>query len=132
MKRFTESIESKTELNGWALWIDNGMHKVEFQIENNEFNARADGEIWDYSDDPNEFSKFIKDGNVYTNMEIKENRIEYTNPVSLTNWIKSNTRNVFNIVEELSDIEDYFQEFFDESNEVWKIEIKTEKPEYKY
>ncbi len=132
MKKFTESVKSNPELSGWALWSDNGMHKVEFAIENGEFNARADGEIWDYSDDPYDFAKSIKDGNIYTSIEIKENKVEYSNPTSLTNWIKTNTRNVFNIIEELSDIHDYFQEFFDRSNESWKIEIKTENHQYEY
>ena len=90
MKKFTES--KQITLKGWTIWVDKGMHKVEFTIDRHGFSARADGEIWDLSDDPEDFCNEILDGNVYSKVEILNNKIEYTNPTKLEDWIKSHLK----------------------------------------
>jgi hypothetical protein len=90
MKKFTQS--KQTTLKGWTLWHDRGMHQSEFTINRHGFSARADGEIWDYSDDPYEFAEFIKDGNVWKEISILEDKIEYTNPTKLSDWLKENLK----------------------------------------
>ncbi len=100
----TFSMDSK-ELNGWCFW-DNGMHSVEFTIDSGRLSARADGEIWDLSDDPNDFVDFVDDrvflsiGNTkseYTFDEFQKHdrfdgpfygeNILFSNIVALSEWI---------------------------------------------
>lgn len=95
MKKFTESKEMV--LKGWAHWPDKGMHKTEFTIDKHGFSARADGEMWDYSEDPYEFVEFIVDGKIYTKVQtfgpgFQDGKIEYTNPIDLAKWLKENLK----------------------------------------
>lgn len=90
MKKFTEKKD--ISIKGWTLWPDKGMHKTEFTIDKYGFSARADGEIWDYSEDPYEFVEFIKDGNLWTEITSNDDKIEYTNPINLSSWLKSNLK----------------------------------------
>lgn len=95
MIKFTES--KSTTLKGWTLWSDQGMHKTEFTIDRNGFSARADGEIWDYSENPYEFAEFIADGRVYTKINTfgsgpQNGKVEYTDPIDLASWLKENLK----------------------------------------
>jgi len=89
MRKFTESKITNT-LKGWVLLQDN-MRRVEFEINNGEFISYLDGDIWDYSEDPQDFCNVITNGVVYTKMENSGERVEYNTPSNLKQWIKINT-----------------------------------------
>lgn len=48
--------------------------------------ARRDGDIWDYSEDPNDFIKLIKD-KVFTRDVTHDNMVVYDNVISLSKWL---------------------------------------------
>lgn len=75
------------ELKGFVLDDDHSMHAVSFEIEDGVLFARRDGEIWDYSQDPNDFIKLIED-RVYT-MWTREydDKMTYDHIVSLSQWL---------------------------------------------
>jgi hypothetical protein len=95
MKKFTQA--KQITIKGWTHWPDQGMHKTEFTIDRHGFAARADGEMWDYSEDPNDFVEFIVDGKLYTKVKTfgsdpEEAKIEYTDPIDLSKWLSENLK----------------------------------------
>lgn len=88
MRKFTES--KSVELKGWSLLMNN-MRKVSFEIENGEFFAYLDGDIWDYSEEPIEFCEVINN-TVYTKVDIGNKSVEYKDPIGLNEWIELNLK----------------------------------------
>lgn len=88
LEEIEESASLKdNKLKGWCFY-DSGMHPVEFEMSGENFFARSDGEIWDYSDDPADFAAVFND-KVYTAKSDKDMSIIFENPVSLTEWVES-------------------------------------------
>ena len=77
------------ELKGFVLDDDHSMHVVSFEIEDGVMFARRDGEIWDYSLDPNDFIKIIDD-KVYTMWTREYDKVTYDEIVSLSEWLTKN------------------------------------------
>jgi hypothetical protein len=76
-----------SKLEGWIFHRDQGMRRVEFEMEDGGWSAYMDGEIWDLSEEPMDYVDYVDD-RVYTIAEPAPDNsmVGYFNPVSLEKW----------------------------------------------
>lgn len=74
-------------LKGWIINGYCGMSRVEFCLDNKDFSARMDEEIWDLSSYTEDYINFCND-EVYCSFEKEDGNVFYRDVVSLKEWVE--------------------------------------------
>jgi hypothetical protein len=78
------------KLKGYTHQSDGAMHKVEFEIDDEGMvSAHIDGEIFDYSDNLDDYVSFCNDA-IFTGNIQHVDEITYRCPIKLSEWFKTN------------------------------------------